>query len=137
MRIRSDVKSQTGIMEEMLQDTLEMNEDDEIEEEADAEVEQVLFELTNGKLGTAGTVSTELPVRDFLFPTLSFQTHLCFREQMLKSRTPKLRGRWKTTELNWMVYSVTEYFVTCTDSMMYRIYFCNIMTATLSISMKF
>lgn len=47
----------------MLEDTMEMNEDDEeIEEEADAEVEQVLFELTNGKLGIAGSVSTELPV---------------------------------------------------------------------------
>jgi hypothetical protein len=49
-------------MEEMLEDTLQMDEDEEIEEEADAEVDKVLFDLTNGKLGLAGSVGTELPV---------------------------------------------------------------------------
>jgi len=50
-------------MEEMMDDTLEMQEDEEIEEEADAEVDKVLFELTDGKLGVVGSVGTELPVR--------------------------------------------------------------------------
>lgn len=54
---------QAGIMEEMMEDTLDMEEDDELEEEADAEVDKVLFELTNGKLGEAGAAGTELPVR--------------------------------------------------------------------------
>lgn len=49
-------------MEEMLEDTLDMDEDEELEDEADAEVDKVLFELTNGKLGEAGSVGTELPV---------------------------------------------------------------------------
>lgn len=49
-------------MEEMLEDTLQMDEDEEIEEEADAEVDKVLFDLTNGKLGLAGSAGTELPV---------------------------------------------------------------------------
>lgn len=49
-------------MEEMLEDTLDLEEDEEIEEEADAEVDKVLFELTNGKLGEAGSVVTDLPV---------------------------------------------------------------------------
>ena len=49
-------------MEEMLEDTLDLDEDEEIEEEADAEVDKVLFELTNGKLGEAGSVATDLPV---------------------------------------------------------------------------
>lgn len=49
-------------MEEMLEDTLDMEEDEELEEEADAEVDKVLFELTNGKLGEAGSVDKELPV---------------------------------------------------------------------------
>ncbi len=53
---------QSGIMEEMMQDTLEMDEDDEMEEEADAEVEKVLYELTDGKLGQVGSVKTDLPV---------------------------------------------------------------------------
>jgi hypothetical protein len=54
-------------MEEMLEDTLDMEDDEEIEEEADAEVDKVLFELTNGKLGEAGSVGTELPVCCVLF----------------------------------------------------------------------
>jgi charged multivesicular body protein 3 len=52
----------------MMGDTLDMDEDEEIEEEADAEVDKVLFELTNGKLGEAGSVGTELPVGLILRP---------------------------------------------------------------------
>lgn len=51
-----------GILEEMLEDTLDIEEDEELEEEADAEVDKVLFDLTDGKLGLAGSVDTELPV---------------------------------------------------------------------------
>ncbi|KIL68024.1 hypothetical protein M378DRAFT_72104 [Amanita muscaria Koide BX008] len=51
-----------GVMEEMLEDTLEMDEDEELEAEADAEVDKVLFEVTDGKLGQAGKVGTGLPV---------------------------------------------------------------------------
>ena len=58
----------------MLEDTLEMDEDEELEEEADAEVDKVLFDLTNGKLGQAGTVSTELPPVRLL--TSNFCIHL-------------------------------------------------------------
>jgi hypothetical protein len=51
-------------MEEMMEETLDsIGEDDELEEEADAEVDKVLFELTDGKLGQAGRVGAELPVR--------------------------------------------------------------------------
>ena len=53
---------QAGVMEEMLEDALEMEEDEEIEAEADAEVDKVLFEVTDGKLGQAGKVDTGLPV---------------------------------------------------------------------------
>ena len=55
---------QAGILEEMMDDTLAVEEDEELEEEADAEVDKVLFELTNGKLGQAGSVQNELPVSD-------------------------------------------------------------------------
>jgi len=52
-----------------MEETLDsVNEDDELEEEADAEVDKVLFELTDGKLGQAGRVGAELPV--------CFSTHL-------------------------------------------------------------
>ncbi|OCH94118.1 vacuolar sorting protein Vps24 [Obba rivulosa] len=61
MREMSMEMTKAGIMEEMLDDTLEMEDDQELEEEADAEVDKVLFDLTNGKLGQAGTVQDELP----------------------------------------------------------------------------
>jgi charged multivesicular body protein 3 len=53
-------------MEEMLDDAMEFEEDEEVEEEADEEVDKVLFELTNGKLGQAGTVDTQPPVSKLL-----------------------------------------------------------------------
>ncbi|EIN10365.1 vacuolar sorting protein Vps24 [Punctularia strigosozonata HHB-11173 SS5] len=61
MRDISMEMTKAGIMEEMLDDVMEMDEDEELEEEADAEVDKVLFDLTDGKLGQAGAVGTELP----------------------------------------------------------------------------
>ncbi|KAL7420220.1 Vacuolar protein-sorting-associated protein 24 [Cryptotrichosporon argae] len=62
MRQMSMEMMKSGIMEEMMEDTLDaINDDDELEEEADAEVDKVLFELTDGKLGQAGRVGGELP----------------------------------------------------------------------------
>ncbi|KAG9317668.1 Snf7-domain-containing protein [Chiua virens] len=61
MREMNMEMTKAGIMEEMLEDMLEMDEEEGIEEEADAEVDKVLFELTNGKLGQAGTVGVEVP----------------------------------------------------------------------------
>ena len=52
---------QAGIMEEMLDDIVDVEEDEDIEEEANEEVDKVLFDLTDGKLGQAGSVG-ELPV---------------------------------------------------------------------------
>ncbi|KAL1697090.1 Snf7-domain-containing protein [Schizophyllum commune] len=65
MREMSMEMMKAGILEEMTQDMLDMDADDEeLEEEADAEVDQVLFALTDGKLGQAGSVSTEVPVSE-------------------------------------------------------------------------
>jgi charged multivesicular body protein 3 len=50
-------------MEEMMEETLDSVDDDELEQEADEEVDKVLFDLTDGKLGQAGRVGGELPVR--------------------------------------------------------------------------
>ncbi|KAJ3736298.1 vacuolar sorting protein Vps24 [Lentinula guzmanii] len=61
MREMSMEMTKAGILEEMMDDTLALDDDDELEEEADEEVDKVLFQLTDGKLGQAGTVSTELP----------------------------------------------------------------------------
>lgn len=42
--------SKAGIIEEMLEDTFEGLEDDDLEEAADEEVEKILFEVTAGSL---------------------------------------------------------------------------------------
>lgn len=51
-------------MEEMIEETMEGLDEEDLEEEADEEVEKVLFELTDGKLGQAGRVGTELPAQE-------------------------------------------------------------------------
>ena len=68
-------------MEEMMDDVLEVEDDEEVEEEADAEVEKVLFEITDGKLGAAGTVQNELPVG-----SLSVWIMLCLTMRSLRRR---------------------------------------------------
>lgn len=44
-----------------MEETMDGLDDEELEEEADEEVDKVLFELTDGKLGQAGRVGGELP----------------------------------------------------------------------------
>ena len=49
-----------GIIEEMLEDTMEtVTESEDMEEEAQQEVDKILFELTTGKLGAAPSVVKE------------------------------------------------------------------------------
>ncbi|KAH7926752.1 hypothetical protein BV22DRAFT_1086226 [Leucogyrophana mollusca] len=83
MREMSMEMTKAGIMEEMLEDTLNMEEDEEIEDEADAEVDKVLFELTNGKLGEAGAAGTELPsLQDKLDEEETERTMEQYRQQL-------------------------------------------------------
>ena len=93
-------------MEEMVDDTLEMQEDDEIEEEADAEVDKVLFELTDGKLGEAGSVGTELPV---IGPSLvdSVLAHICDRRHKMHLMLAK-RQRSSSTDGSSITYSADK-----------------------------
>lgn len=51
-------------MQEMMEDTFEALDEDaeELDEEADKEVEKVLFEITDGKLGEPGPKVGNLPV---------------------------------------------------------------------------
>ncbi|KAG0204996.1 Vacuolar protein-sorting-associated protein 24 [Mortierella sp. GBA30] len=63
MQEMSKEMMKAGIIDEMLQDTMEAMDDDEIEEEAEEEVNKVLFQITDGLLGeaplAAGTLPTE------------------------------------------------------------------------------
>lgn len=84
-------------MEEMMEDILEMDEDEELEEEADGEVDKILFELTDGKLGMAGSVSAELPVCliDYVPYCLSLTSYHS-RRLMNDSRMKRLTVQWRS-----------------------------------------
>ena len=87
---------QAGIIDEMMEDMLEAEEDEEIEQEADAEVDKILFDLTNGKLGQAGTVGTELPV--CCLPFRFVLADIYIRSPHRTSwKTRRRSGRWKST----------------------------------------
>ncbi|KAG0240360.1 Snf7-domain-containing protein [Mortierella sp. GBAus27b] len=50
-----------GIIDEMIQDTMESMDDEELEEEAEEEVNNVLFKITDGLLGEAPLAAGNLP----------------------------------------------------------------------------
>lgn len=64
-----------GIIEELMEDTFEgLDDQEELEEEAQAEVDKVLWELTAGQLGTApAAVSESLPEADIDRPSTSVE----------------------------------------------------------------
>lgn len=47
-----------GVIQECIEDVFEEIDDDELEEEAQAEIDKVLYEVTNGKFGSIGVVPT-------------------------------------------------------------------------------
>jgi charged multivesicular body protein 3 len=59
-------------MDEMMEDVLAVEDDEEIEAEADAEVDKVLYDLTDGKLGQAGAARTELPASPMCLTTTRY-----------------------------------------------------------------
>ncbi|KAF3421722.1 hypothetical protein E2986_08751 [Frieseomelitta varia] len=62
MRELSKEMMKAGIIEEMLDETMEFVEDsEEVEDEADEEIDKILWEVTAGQLGTAPAVVTETP----------------------------------------------------------------------------
>jgi len=82
MRQMSMEMTKAGVMEEMLEDTLQMDEDEELEAEADEEVEKILFELTDGKLGQAGKVDDRLPALETGVETEEADRVEHFRQQL-------------------------------------------------------
>lgn len=82
-------------MDDMLEDVLEMDDDEELEEEADAEVDKVLFELTDGKLGQAGSVQTELPVSVPSFEVGGLHADVGVARSQRKTQSTRRRPREK------------------------------------------
>lgn len=86
-------------MDDMLEDVLEMDDDEELEEEADAEVDKVLFDLTDGKLGQAGSVQTELPVSILSFEVRGLHADVGVARSQHKTHWTRRRPRerWRST----------------------------------------
>lgn len=90
-----------------MEETLDsVNEDDELEAEADEEVEKVLYELTDGKLGQAGRVGGELPVspRRVLLRRERRTWLTCRRRKWTKMRTRQKRNgcgkKWRNCSVH-------------------------------------
>uniref|UniRef100_A0A0B6ZD02 Charged multivesicular body protein 3 n=1 Tax=Arion vulgaris TaxID=1028688 RepID=A0A0B6ZD02_9EUPU len=65
MREMSKEMTKAGIIEEMMDDAMETLDDEDLEEEADEEVDKVLYDLTAGELGKApAAVNDSLPVTE-------------------------------------------------------------------------
>lgn len=90
-----------------MDDTLAMEDDEEIEEEADAEVDKVLYDLTNGKLGLAGPAQTAPPVSKIQFLRMHIQRLMDFisNRQRSNSKTRKQNALWNSTDNNSAVCS--------------------------------
>ena len=63
MQKMSQEMMKAGIMSEMMEESLDALDEDaeDLDAEADAEVENVLFEITDGKLGQAGRATSKIP----------------------------------------------------------------------------
>jgi len=60
MQELSKEMTKAGIIEEMMEDTMAMSDDEEMDDIAEAEVEKILFEVTKGQLGEGAAISTPL-----------------------------------------------------------------------------
>ena len=82
-------------MDEMVQDVMAMGDEDDIEEEADAEVDKVLFEMTDGLLGQAGQVGAELQVGYMcaFFLLLMILIQMCKKTSPVADKTAALKAR--------------------------------------------
>jgi len=96
-------------MDEMMEDMLDAEEDEEIEQEADAEVDKILFDLTNGKLGQAGTVGTELPVCCLAFGLLSLMCTFTVRAGAFGRRGDGARDGTVSSAVEWY----TQFMISC------------------------
>ncbi|KAK2706615.1 hypothetical protein QYM36_016591 [Artemia franciscana] len=80
-----------GIVEEMIEDTMEsVGDQEELEEEAQKEVDKVLWELTAGQLGKAPAVSTTTPSIATTEPTVTLEDEAELDE--MQSRLAALRS---------------------------------------------
>jgi hypothetical protein len=84
-------------MDEMMEDVLAVEDDEELEAEADAEVDKVLFDLTDGKLGQAGAARTEAPVRIIISIPNTRLADCSHRQQKTQWMKQKWRERWSNT----------------------------------------
>jgi charged multivesicular body protein 3 len=76
---------QAGIIGEMMDDTMEMLDEPDLEEEADAEVDTILAEITGGILGKAGKA-----------PEVAMPSEEVVEEEPAQANLDEMRGRLET-----------------------------------------
>ncbi|KAK1175184.1 charged multivesicular body protein 3-like isoform X3 [Acipenser oxyrinchus oxyrinchus] len=94
MRELSKEMTKAGIIEEMLEDTFEgMEDQDEMEEEAEMEVDKILFEITAGALGKAPSKVTDaLPEMEPIGATATSEDEAEEDIEEMQSRLAALRS---------------------------------------------
>jgi hypothetical protein len=105
----------------MVDDTLDNLEDEgELDAEADEEVEKVLFEITDGKLGQAGKVGTDLPVKNDLFVDIVRMLIAFIKYRRQNSRKRNIWQMLKLCRNSWTVSMITpsnqsklQFFASC------------------------
>ncbi|KAI8840162.1 Snf7-domain-containing protein, partial [Chytriomyces cf. hyalinus JEL632] len=90
-----------GIISEMMDDAIDALDEEGIEEEADKEVENVLFDLTDGLLGQAGQVGAPLEVCIHVCDARAFMNAFvfvcaCRRSRFLRKQRSRRRTRWSS-----------------------------------------
>lgn len=89
MQELSKEMTKAGIIEEMMEDTMAMSDDEEMEDVAEAEVEKILFEVTKGQLGTDSVINTPFAVEEEVAGPAEVSSE---EEDDLQSRLAALRS---------------------------------------------
>lgn len=101
-------------MDEMLEETMEgMDDGEELESEANEEVEKILFEITDGKLGVQNSKVGALPVSRFLSSiSRTSETDAAYRTfRSLQNRRRKICRRtrkWRELLLGYSIRNLAR-----------------------------
>uniref|UniRef100_H0ZKP1 Charged multivesicular body protein 3 n=2 Tax=Estrildinae TaxID=40155 RepID=H0ZKP1_TAEGU len=105
MRDLSKEMMKAGIIEEMLEDTFEGLEDqEEMEEEAEAEIDKILFEITAGALGKAPSKVTDALPEPEPMGAAAAATDEEEDIEAMQSRLATLRSRARMDVYSWLYF---------------------------------
>ncbi|MFH4979197.1 hypothetical protein AB6A40_005906 [Gnathostoma spinigerum] len=80
MRELSKEMTKTGIMEELIEETMDAMEPEELEEQAQEEVDRILYEITAGELGRAPAAVSDTLIRPEVEASIAAQAEALYNE---------------------------------------------------------